>query len=156
MAGFAIYMQRLQGWTRLEALVWFAIAIVVFVVPFQWVAWRISRFSRAFDSPTVPNKRATYLSLTLALLCWVILAVGFAWPEKPTHVFRFLGFFLGGVTSFGTLLLCAYYFQFQAVRTKGLLLAFVVSAIYAVPAVSFIGLLYAEHPIALKVLKNAF
>jgi hypothetical protein len=156
IAGIAIYMERSRAWTAFESITFFAVAVTAVTVPYQWFYWRTSRFSQLVPTEKASMKRPTYLALGLAVLCWLIFAASFLLPYESTRTYRFMGFFLGAFVSAPTLLLCGYYFYFHGVRTKALLAASVLAGVYALIFITFIALLYAQSPVAHKVLTNAF
>lgn len=150
IAAVAIYMEKRGGWVTLDSIVWFAIALPIVIIPYQWICWRFCTVARLTASEHIDVKRPTYLALTLAVLCWALFLTGFAWPSEPSKVYRLMGFVLGGMASVLTTILCGYYYWFRAVRTTGLKAALTLSTVYIMIFLVFISLVLAGSPMAFK------
>jgi|SRR5262245_6960253 len=103
------------------------------------------------------EQRATYLSLGLTSLCWLLLAVGICLSFEPGwRFFRLLGFGLGGMVSVATFFLCLYYLRIRRVKTTGVKVATAVCGAYGVAFIALSAALLGKHPAAAKWLVYAF
>jgi hypothetical protein len=105
------------------------------------------------------NRRATRLTLTLAVLSWVLLIGGRYIAATPGwEAFRLLGFSLGGMLSIVTLILCIYYLSYGHVKTAGLTIATASAAIYGTAFIAVYAalFLFTNQPFAARLVGYAF
>ena len=99
----------------------------------------------------------TYLALTLATLCWVLLFTGWVWSYDPAwRPVRAIAFALGGMASLPTLVLCIYYLRIRRLRSVGISVATFLSVTYALPFLLFAAGTITHQPFAARLAAYAF